>query len=128
MQSDIEIAQSARLKPIHAISEALGIPEESLDPRGRHIGKSLRARDYSSPVLAASARVLSCGVQLGLFRADLTARDLYLMIAALGYFYLSNRFTLSAFLGEPLDTPAALAHWEAFIVDAVLRTVKNPAR
>ena len=39
MQSDIEIAQSARLKPIHAISEALGIPEESLDPRGRHIGK-----------------------------------------------------------------------------------------
>lgn len=39
MQSDIEIAQSARLKPIHAISESLGIPEESLDPRGRHIGK-----------------------------------------------------------------------------------------
>jgi formate--tetrahydrofolate ligase len=39
MQSDIEIAQSARLKPIHAISGALGIPEEALDPRGRHIGK-----------------------------------------------------------------------------------------
>ncbi|MBS0436324.1 MAG: formate--tetrahydrofolate ligase [Proteobacteria bacterium] len=37
--SDIEIAQAARLKPIHAISEALGIPEEALDPRGRHIGK-----------------------------------------------------------------------------------------
>lgn len=39
MLSDIEIAQAARLKPIHAISEGLGIPEESLDPRGRHIGK-----------------------------------------------------------------------------------------
>jgi formate--tetrahydrofolate ligase len=39
MQSDIEIAQSARMKPIHAISEALGIPEEALEPRGRHIGK-----------------------------------------------------------------------------------------
>ncbi len=39
MPSDIEIAQAARLKPIHAISEALGIPEEALDPRGRHIGK-----------------------------------------------------------------------------------------
>ena len=39
MLSDIEIAQAARLKPIHAISEALGIPEEALDPRGRHIGK-----------------------------------------------------------------------------------------
>ena len=39
MQSDIEIAQAARLKPIHAISDGLGIPEEALDPRGRHIGK-----------------------------------------------------------------------------------------
>ncbi|HMZ02652.1 MAG TPA: formate--tetrahydrofolate ligase, partial [Burkholderiaceae bacterium] len=39
MLSDIEIAQAARLKPIHAISDALGIPEEALDPRGRHIGK-----------------------------------------------------------------------------------------
>ncbi len=39
MQSDIEIAQAARLKPIHALGEALGIPEDALDPRGRHIGK-----------------------------------------------------------------------------------------
>src|SRR3990167_2557044 len=39
MLSDIEIAQAARLKPIHAISQALGIPEESLAPRGPHIGK-----------------------------------------------------------------------------------------
>ena len=95
--------------------------------RGRHIAKSLRARDYSSPVLAATAGVLASGVRQGLFRPDLTARDLYLMIAALGYFYLSNRYTLSAFLGEPLDTAPALAHWEGFIVDAVLRTVvKSP--
>ncbi|TXC67477.1 formate--tetrahydrofolate ligase [Piscinibacter aquaticus] len=37
--SDIEIAQAARLKPVHALGDALGIPEEALDPRGRHIGK-----------------------------------------------------------------------------------------
>ncbi len=39
MQSDIEIAQAARLKPIDALGAALGIPEDALDPRGRHIGK-----------------------------------------------------------------------------------------
>ncbi len=39
MLSDIEIAQAARLKPVHALGDALGIPEEALDPRGRHIGK-----------------------------------------------------------------------------------------
>jgi TetR/AcrR family transcriptional regulator, upper aerobic nicotinate degradation pathway regulator len=91
--------------------------------RGRHIGKSLRAREYSSPVIELTGRVLASGVQQGLFRPDISARDLYLMIAALGYFYLSNRFTLSAFLGESLETPAALQHWEAFMIDAVQRQV-----
>ncbi len=60
----------------------------------------------------------------GVFRQDLSARDLYLMIAALGYFYLSNRHTLSAFLGESLEAPEALAHWEGFVIDSVLRTVR----
>jgi ABC-type Fe3+ transport system substrate-binding protein len=45
-----------------------------------------------------------------------------LMIASMGYFYLSNRYTLSAFLGEALEEPAALAHWQQFITEAVLRT------
>ena len=62
-------------------------------------------------------------VQAGLFRPGLRARDVYLMIAAMGYFYLSNRYTLSAFLGEALEAPAALAHWQQFITEAVLRTV-----
>ena len=91
--------------------------------RGKHIGKSLRAREYSSPAIAITARVLESGAAQGLFRADIQARDVYLMIAALGYFYLSNRFTLSAFLGEPLESPEALAHWEGFLIDSVVRTV-----
>ena len=94
--------------------------------RGRHIGKSLRAREMSSPAVGLVQRVLDAGVARGLFRRELGARELYLMIASMAYFYLSNRFTLSAFLGEPLDTPAALAHWEAFLIDAVLRTVAAP--
>lgn len=90
---------------------------------GRHISRSLRAREYSSPAIGILAQVLQSGAAAGLFRKDLRARDLYLMMAAMGYFYLSNRHTLSAFLGEDLEAPEALAHWEAFIVDAVQRTV-----
>ena len=92
--------------------------------RGKHISKSLRARDYSSPAVSVLGDVLARGVRRKLFRADVAARDVYLMIASMGYFYLSNRFTLSAFLGEQLDTPEALAHWEAFLTEAVLRTVR----
>ncbi len=91
--------------------------------RGKHISKSLRAREYSSQALNVLGDVLTRGAQQKLFRSDVSARDVYLMIAALAYFYLSNRFTLSAFLGEELETPAALAHWETFLIDSVLRTV-----
>lgn len=95
--------------------------------RGKHIAKSMRAREFSSPAVDVLGQVLASGSAQKLFRADVAARDVYLMIASMGYFYLSNRFTLSAFLGEELDTPAALAHWEAFVIDAVLRTVVAPA-
>jgi AcrR family transcriptional regulator len=91
--------------------------------RGKHIGKSLRASEYSGPPLALTAAVLSSGTAQGLFRPDVAPRDVYLMIAAMAYFYLSNRHTLSAFLGEKLESPAALAQWEAFLIDAVMRTV-----
>jgi len=92
--------------------------------RGKHLVRSSKAREYSSPVIAITDTVLKSGARQGVFRQDLSARDLYLMIAALSYFYLSNRHTLSAFLGENLEAPAALAHWEAFVLDSVLRTVK----
>jgi TetR/AcrR family transcriptional regulator, upper aerobic nicotinate degradation pathway regulator len=91
--------------------------------RGKHIAKSLRASEYSSQAVAVLGEVLTSGVQQKLFRDDVAARDVYLMIAAMGYFYLSNRYTLSAFLGEELESAGALAHWERFLIDAVLRTV-----
>jgi len=90
--------------------------------RGRHIAKSLRAREYSSPAIGVIDDLLRCGAAKGLFRRDVSGRDLYMMIAAMGYFYQSNRFTLSAFLGEDLDAPAAVARWQSFVVDAVMRS------
>ncbi len=91
--------------------------------RGKTIAKSAQARELSSPALAVTQRVLQSGAAQHLFRPDLAARDVYLMIAALAYFYLGNRYTLSAFLGENLEAPAALTHWEGFVIDAVRRTV-----
>lgn len=91
--------------------------------RGVHVARAVPAGEHSSPALAVLDRVLASGAASGAFRTGLRARDVYLMVAALGYFYLSNRYTLSVFLGEDLEAPAALAHWQRFITDAVLRTV-----
>ncbi|NRF67567.1 TetR family transcriptional regulator [Aquincola sp. S2] len=95
--------------------------------RGKHIAKSAKAREYSLPAVGMLERVLQQGAAQGLFRADLSARDLYLTIAALCYFYLSNRFTLSAFLGEDLEAPEALSQWEARVIETVERTVAPSA-
>jgi AcrR family transcriptional regulator len=91
--------------------------------KGRHIAKSLRAREYSSRAISIIREIVASGVAQGLFRNDVAARDLYLLIASTGYFYTSNRHTLTAFLGEPLETPEAVAHWEDFVIETVLRTV-----
>jgi AcrR family transcriptional regulator len=92
--------------------------------RGKHISKSLRAREYSSPAIQIIEQLMESGVRKKVFRSGVSARDVYLMIAAMNYFYLSNRHTLSAFLGEKLESPEALAHWQGFVVESVLRTVK----
>ncbi|WP_017758774.1 TetR family transcriptional regulator [Pseudacidovorax intermedius] len=92
--------------------------------KGRHIAKSVRAREYSSRAVAVIASILESGMVQGLFRPDLAARDVYLLIAATGYFYMSNRYTLASFLGEQLDAPEAAQHWEAFVTETVLRAVR----
>ena len=92
--------------------------------KGQHIAKSGKAREYSSTAIDLIDSVLAKGVMLGHFRANIRGRDVYLLIAAAGYFYMSNRHTLAAFLGENLDTPDAVAHWQQFVTESVLRSLK----
>ncbi len=91
--------------------------------RGKHIAKSERAREYSSPAIAIIQELLQNGVDQKLFRKDISARNVYLLIVATAYFYMSNRYTLSAFLGENLQRPEAIEAWQAFISSTVLRSV-----
>ncbi len=99
--------------------------------KGRHIGKSARAHDYSSHAITLTEQLLQAGAAQGLVRPGVSARDLYLLIAAAGYFHTSNRHTLRAFLGEAIDTPEAVERWERFVIDSVLRIIRadaSPAR
>ncbi|AWB35305.1 TetR family transcriptional regulator [Orrella marina] len=91
--------------------------------RGKHVSKARSTQRYSIIAVGAIDTVIRQGQQQGLFRPEIRARDVYLMISSLGYFYQSNRFTLSEFLGERLEADSAFAQWEDFVTDAVLRTV-----
>jgi hypothetical protein len=91
---------------------------------GKHLKKSRQMSALVSPAVGQLDQILAEGVTQGLFRCGVRARDLYIAIASLGYFYLSNRHTLGAFLDEDLLDKDALSDWGRFISDAVMRMVQ----
>ncbi len=91
--------------------------------RGKYLKKSARFHELLPPGIAMLESFLEIGVEQGIFRDDMRARDLYISIASLGYFYLSNRYTLSAFLDQDMMASEALDHWRAHSTPVVLRSV-----
>src|SRR6478735_7197983 len=79
--------------------------------RGRHITKSLKVKLLSRPVLDILGTILAEGARQKVFRRDLDVKKVYLTLAALEYFYLSNRYTLSSFLGTDLMRPSECDAW-----------------
>jgi AcrR family transcriptional regulator len=95
--------------------------------RGKHVARSKRVKQLSFPLMSILSEVLARGVKQKTFRAGIGARDLYIVMCSLGYFYLSNKFTLSAFLGVDLMAGSALDHWRDIMETVILRFVKRPA-
>jgi AcrR family transcriptional regulator len=94
--------------------EFIGVLTVENQLQARHLKRSARLDALVSPVVRMLAALLDRGARAGEFRPGLDAADLYVSIAGLGYFYLSNRHTLSAVLGRDLAAPQALEfHWMA---------------
>lgn len=92
--------------------------------KGKYVSKSQTLKQLSSPALELMERIYRRGVDLRVFRRGIPPLHIYLLILALNYFYVSNRYTLSAFLGTDLMESANLAAWRQWVVDAVLRAVR----
>ena len=91
----------------------------------RHLENSERAREMNSPLIATLGEILERGRKEGSFRGGVDPLQLYVSIAGLSYFYLSNHHTLSAIFGRDLMTVKArnerLAHMCDVILGYVLR-------
>ena len=74
--------------------------------QARHLKKSRYARVLNSPLIETLGVVLERGRREGSFRPGVDPLQLYISIAALSYFYLSNNHTLSAVFGRNLATAA----------------------
>jgi TetR/AcrR family transcriptional regulator len=90
----------------------------------RHLRKSKKVRDLHSPFIALIGDILRRGVAQGDFRPGIDPVELYITIAALGYFYLSNHRTLSAIFARDLGSAAACRRRKQHIVDVILHAIR----
>ncbi|SAL17789.1 TetR/AcrR family transcriptional regulator [Caballeronia telluris] len=65
----------------------------------RYIKGSTRIRELISPLVATLAGILERGAKAGLFRTDVDPLKFYVTLSGLGYYIVSNRFTLEATFG-----------------------------
>jgi len=91
--------------------------------KGKHIRKSRTADQYALPIMSILEEVIQRGVDKGMFRAGVNCRKLYMAITSLGYFYVSNRYTFSAFLNVDLMDAETVDEWGAYISDLLLESV-----
>lgn len=75
------------------------------------------------PTLGA---ILKSGAAKGRFRPGLDPIHVYITIASLGAFYLTNRWTLSTAFRRDLEAPGSLAAWRRHIGETVLASVRLP--
>lgn len=93
--------------------------------KGRHVRRSRRVPEMHSPLVALLRAVLRRGEAQGLFRKGVDPVQLYISIAGEGYFYLSNRYTLSRIFDRDLMAPRALAGRARHIADMILNALRR---
>lgn len=88
--------------------------------RARHVKASQRAQALNSPLIQTLGEILERGRAQGVFRGGVDPLQLYISIAGLSYFYLSNNHTLSAIFGHDLMAPKALNARLMHMCDVIL--------
>ena len=88
--------------------------------KARHLKQSKQIHAMNSPLIATIGTILKRGVGEGTIRPGVDPLQLYISIAALAYFYLSNAATLSVTFGRDLLGRAQMRERLEHIVALVL--------
>lgn len=88
--------------------------------RARFLKQSRQIRDLHSPLIDMISGLLERGARQKIFRSDVDPVQLYITIAALGFFYLANRHTLSTIFDRDLNSGENRASRGRHIVEVVL--------
>jgi AcrR family transcriptional regulator len=92
--------------------------------KAKHLKASEAVKVYNRRYVDMMAGLLERGVKSGVFRAGIDPVQLNITIAAIGYYYLTNRHTGAIVFERDFMTKAALAERLEFNIDTVLRLVR----
>jgi TetR/AcrR family transcriptional regulator len=108
----------------HAHPEMISLINNENLHRARHLRRSTKVRELHSPFVQMLGDILQRGVAAGVFRPGLNPIELYITIAAVSYFYLSNNWTLSTIFGRDLAATAALRRRKRHNIDMILHAIR----
>lgn len=91
--------------------------------RAKHLKRSEIIKIYSRRFVSMVGTILDRGVTAGVFRPGVDPVQLNITIAAIGYYYLTNRFTGSIVFERDLMAKEALEERLQFNIDTILRLV-----
>lgn len=91
--------------------------------RGKHLKKSEIVKVSSRKLVSMVSTILERGVKAGVFRDGVDPVQLNITIAAVGYYYLTNRFTGSIIYERDLMAKDALEERIRFNIDTIMRLV-----
>lgn len=92
--------------------------------QGRHVEGSERLKKVSRQFVEMVRKILDRGVAEGIFRGGVDPVQLNITIAAIGYYYLTNRSTGEILFEREYMTPNALETRLTFNIDTILRLVR----
>jgi AcrR family transcriptional regulator len=93
--------------------------------KARHLKKSKVVQVLSRRLVAMVDTILERGANQGVFRKGIDPVQLNITIAAIGYYYLTNRFTGSIIFERDLMTREALDTRLQFNIDTIMRLVSE---
>jgi AcrR family transcriptional regulator len=96
--------------------------------RAEHMAKSPAIAELGSPAIDLLARILERGRAEGVFRSDIDAVDLHMMISAFCVFRVANRHTFGTLFDRDLTDPELREHYRTMLGDMIVDYIRVPAK
>ncbi|MFC4224809.1 TetR/AcrR family transcriptional regulator [Lysinibacter cavernae] len=95
--------------------------------RAEHIANSETIPDLNQVAVETLSDLLTRGQRAGIFRSDLDALDVHMMISAYSFFHVANRYTFRTIFGRDLLEQGRHEHYRTLIGDMVVAAVTDLA-